>query len=365
MVTRDKKIYAVYAGVPDVSIMALQVKNQLLAEYKTQDIRNFDELFDFMEMISKDEDDEGNNRILTSTLDLLKYAVIKAGYYPFAYIPGSDIVFKIDDSECKPYFIEDTNIIELFFEEFQRFFEKSYFTDNLENHKLANIRLTNDIFINTYFNVLYNGNEGYPSINDYSMFLFDNDPTIVDSFNSILLIPVPYTSTQPEKVLSFVNWLFSDEKMSDYLSYGTDQGQFPNYKFNDDGYPEYYQAGCSVYMFHNLIANFSGRLMPFHNKTFDRAYEYKKVAEKANYPPLYQNVESEHSLERYSAYLSIVREYKPYEERGKYLIKVMDELINNPESNITANEIKEELKYITDEQALLFLLEEKLQLIVE
>ena len=382
MVTRNDRIYAVYAGVPDISSMALQVKNDLLTTSKKQNIQNFDDLFDFMEAMSQEEVDE-NNKILVSYQDLLKYAVIKAGYYPLTYrnyTLGYDIVFKVDDPECKPYLIEDTNIFDIFFEDFLPFFEKSYFLNNgrtlgdfvtdhsidyLSSYINANIRLTNNIFSNTFFNILYNGNTGGHATNDYSMFLFDTESTIVNTVNSILLIPVPYTSTQPEKALSFVNWLFTDEKMVDYLTFGTNIGQFPNYQFNDDGNPVYYQDGCSVYMFHNLIANFSDIYMPFQNKTFDITNEYKRLAQKSIFPPLYRYIESKHSLERYTAYFSILNEKELLEPRYVYLMCAMTELINDPNTDITVDEIKEELRYMTDEDKIITFIRERLQYIVE
>ena len=382
MITRDDKIYALYAGVPDISSMVLQVKNELLTASNMQYIHNFDELFAFMEAMNQEEEPDENNRILVSYHYLLEYAFIKAGYYPLAYnntIIGNDIVFKVDDPECKPYFIEDTNILDVFFEEFLPFFKKSYFLyhgktvgDLVMDHKLnylstyidANIRLTDNFFSNTYFNILYDGNVGH-AMNDYSMFLFDAESIIVDSINSILLIPVPKTSTQPEKALSVVNWLFTDEKMADYLSFGTDQGNVPNYQFNDDGNPVYNQAGCPVYMFHNLIANFSDKLMPFQNKAFDRTDEYKRLAEKALHPPLYQDMESKHTFDRYFSYFSILKENKLFEERYKYIMSVMAELFTDPQSNITVDEIKEELRYITDEEQIVTFIEERLQYIIE
>jgi len=382
MITRDDKIYALYAGVPDISSMVLQVKNELLTASNMQYIHNFDELFAFMEAMNQEEEPDENNRILVSYHYLLEYAFIKAGYYPLAYnntIIGNDIVFKVDDPECKPYFIEDTNILDVFFEEFLPFFKKSYFLyhgktvgDLVMDHKLnylstyidANIRLTDNFFSNTYFNILYDGNVGH-AMNDYSMFLFDAESIIVDSINSILLIPVPKTSTQPEKALSFVNWLFTDEKMADYLTFGTDQGNVPNYQFNDDGNPVYNQAGCPVYMFHNLIANFSDKLMPFQNKAFDRTDEYKRLAEKALHPPLYQDMESKHTFDRYFSYFSILKENKLFEERYKYIMSVMAELFTDPQSNITVDEIKEELRYITDEEQIVTFIEERLQYIIE
>jgi hypothetical protein len=80
-------------------------------------------------------------------------------------------------------------------------------------------------------------------------------------------------------------------KNGGFLTFGTDLGQFPNYQFNDAGNPVYYQDGCSVYMLHNLIANFSDRCMLFQNKTFDITNEYKRFAQKFIFLHLYQDME--------------------------------------------------------------------------
>lgn len=383
MVTRDDKIYALYDGVPDISCIALQVKNELLTKANTQYIHNFDELFAFMEAINQEEEPDEDNRILVSYYYLLKYATIKAGFYSLASdntIIGNDIVFKVDDPECKPYFIEDTDILDVFFEEFLPFFKKSYFMyhsktvgslvmdqklNYLSTYIDTNIRLTDQPFSNTYFNILYDGDGSGYTMKDYSVFLFDTDSVIVDSIDSILLIPVPKTSTQPEKALSFVNWLFTDEKMADYLTFGTDQGKLPNYQFNNDGNPVYNQAGCPVYLFHNLIANFSDRLIPFQNKAFDRTDEYKSLAERANHPPLYRYMESKHAYDRYFAYFSILKESKLFQERYMYIMSVMAELFSDSESNINVEEIKDELRYMTDEEKIISFLEERLQYIIE
>lgn len=66
-----------------------------------------------------------------------------------------------------------------------------------------------------------------------------------------------------------------------------------------DGNVDYNPECNTVYLFHNLIANFSDTLFPYNNKTFDRTEEYIQPAQRAVYPPFYQSIESEHKEKVY------------------------------------------------------------------
>jgi hypothetical protein len=83
-----------------------------------------------------------------------------------------------------------------------------------------------------YFNeisacFLYSKKSEEHVMNRYSAFMLDSDTPVIDVVNSIQPIFVSYTSTQPEKALSFVNWLYTDEEVAELLSFGTDQGLIP------------------------------------------------------------------------------------------------------------------------------------------
>lgn len=380
MVTKNDKVYALYAGAPDVSALVLQVKTELLSGYNTSSIRSFDELYTFMEAMDQDGGLNEDNRIHVKPYTLLEYAVFEAGYYPLTTVlksfSGLQVVFKADDPDCKPYFIEDTEILNLFFEKFEPFFKRSYFTSesgtgiDTEDHRLnymqkklnANIRLTAEVFSNTYYNLLYSLEGKADSIRQDTLFLFDNDQVFVDTINGILLIPVPYTSTQPEKALVFVNWLFTDELMAEYLTYGTDKGTFPNYQFDVNGRLSFFPDSFPMYSFCNLIANFSDKYID--NKTFDLTEEYVKFTEKAVQPPLYRYLESRHSLEKLDLYYSILKE-AGFQDRGEYLREAISRMLTDPESGFTADEIKADLKSLTDYYKMKSYLEDKLQPIIE
>ncbi|NLY97512.1 MAG: hypothetical protein GX082_08800 [Clostridiaceae bacterium] len=192
--------------------------------------------------------------------------------------------------------------------------------------------------------------------------MFDNDQVFVDTINGILLIPVPYTSTQPEKALVFVNWLFTDELMAEYLTYGTDKGTFPNYQFDVNGRLSFFPDSFPMYSFCNLIANFSDKYID--NKTFDLTEEYVKFTEKAVQPPLYRYLESRHSLEKLDLYYSILKE-AGFQDRGEYLREAISRMLTDPESGFTADEIKADLKSLTDYYKMKSYLEDKLQPIIE
>ena len=126
---------------------------------------------------------------------LMDYAMIKAGYYPEVEFVRSNIVCKINDNNFKPYLIEDTNILDMFFNEFSRFFDRSYFRkiDSLEFLYMENevgICLLSEAFLwlNHIFNFAdYKGEHPW---NTYKLFLFDEDVPIVETVDSIQLIPV-------------------------------------------------------------------------------------------------------------------------------------------------------------------------------
>lgn len=365
MVTREDKVYALYAGIPTVFHMSLQVKNDIVNKYNVQSINNFDDLYSLLETMYKYQAPKKCEKILVTPYTLLEYAVIKAGYYPVAGATDYDItkfsiVCKIDDIDCKPYLIEDTDIFDVFLDEFVRFFEKSYFlsSSNMDSNSYDNIinsmfskdgldmRLSDSVFEALRTNLRSSKDTLEHSLYNYSMFLFDMDSTIVQTADSIQLILVPYTCTQPKKALAFVNWLFTDDIAADLLTFGTDKGQFPCYKFDDNGNITYYQDGNSVYAFYNLIANFSDRLLPFGNKTFDRTSEYKELSYKADYPPLYQKIESQHS-ENYFSFKSIPKNDGSFKKRTDYIEKVIYDLFEDPRFSITVDEIKEELRLMT------------------
>lgn len=353
-VTREDKIFALYAGLPQVSHTALLVKNEILEEYDVHSINNFDELFELMELMSNEGEINDNKKVALSYYSpLMDYAMMKAGYYLAVEFGRSDIVCKINDNNCKPYLIEDTNILDMFFNEFSRFFDRSYFRkiDSLEFLYMENevgICLLSDVFLwlNHIFNFAdYKGEHPW---NTYKLFLFDEDVPIVETVDSIQLIPVPYTCTQPEKAISFVNWLFTDDYIADLLTFGTDKGADPGYVLLPEGNIRY-QENPTLYLFYNLIANFSNRLFPFGNKTPDVSGKYQALTEKAVYPPLYRYLESSHN-DNYDNYLKVNMVYSALHDMKKrldYVDGTLTLLFDDP-SFITPDDMKKVPDEMTD-----------------
>ncbi len=361
MVTKDEKVFALYAGVPVVSHMALLIKNEIIQEYNIQRINNFDELHRLMELMRGKEENNDNQKVLVAERTLLNYAIIRAGYYNL----NNDIVFQLNDGSYKPYLIEDTDIFDVFFNEFSRFFEQSYFMlqspapmrngafDPIFSENGVSMFLADHIFY-FIFQLFYF--DDYPKENPwdtYSLFILDDSTPVINSADSIQLVPVPYTCTQPEKAVNFVNWLYTDEKIADVLTFGTDQGKYPSYRFTSEG-NIFYDKGVMVYGFSGLIANFSDRLFPFDNKTLDQSKEYIELAKKAAYPPLYRNIESSHSdrYEDLQLLYSIYHDDRKMKARAEYINNAIIQLFDNPMST-TADKMKVTLDGITNKYELL------------
>lgn len=74
----DGKVYAIYAGIPDVSVLALMVKNEFLEEtgVDINAINDIDALYEFMNGMHHGNEPESNlNEIMTSMYTLLGYAI--------------------------------------------------------------------------------------------------------------------------------------------------------------------------------------------------------------------------------------------------------------------------------------------------
>ncbi|HBN86029.1 MAG TPA: hypothetical protein DDZ89_19550, partial [Clostridiales bacterium] len=313
---KGDEIYALYAGVPDVSHMALIIKNQLKEEFNVQSIENVDMLFNLTERINNDKELENTIKVAVSPDQLLMVATIKAGYYPITVnlwnrLNHFHIVFKLNDENCKPYLIEDTDIFDVYLEIFDSFFRKSYFVEPSQSVIMSRYSdnelpmwLSSNFFSEVTAGFLYSKNNEEHFMNHYSAVMLDAKTTAFCNANSVQPIFVPYTCTQPEKALSFVNWLFTDEEIAALLTFGTDKGPLPGYQFSEDQNMTYNKDGHTIYMFHHLIANFSDRLFPYDNRTFDMTGQYKNLAKKAIYPPLSKVIESNHG-EAVSDFLSM------------------------------------------------------------
>ena len=78
-------------------------------------------LFNLTERINNDKELENTIKVAVSPDQLLMVATIKAGYYPITVnlwnrLNHFHIVFKLNDENCKPYLIEDTDIFDVYLE---------------------------------------------------------------------------------------------------------------------------------------------------------------------------------------------------------------------------------------------------------
>ena len=170
-ITRNDKVYAMYAGVPDVGYNNVLVKNEILQKYNVSGIENFTDLFGLMEAFDMDLELTDNNKIMSSGNSLLEYAMNKAGYYPVNQCRPGSIVCKLDDPHLEPYLIEDTNILDVFFEEFSPFFDRSYFQCSTnEGFQSLYTQDGVDMYMNAYVSHLFywDQNQGENPWNTYT-----------------------------------------------------------------------------------------------------------------------------------------------------------------------------------------------------
>ena len=81
-----------------MSHTTLLVKNSILQEHNIQNIRSYDELFVFMDVMAEKEEKAGKVKVSSAHYrSLLDYATVKAGYYPVHNRSHPNIVCKIDD----------------------------------------------------------------------------------------------------------------------------------------------------------------------------------------------------------------------------------------------------------------------------
>ena len=243
---------------------------------------------------------------------------------------------------------------------FDSFFRKSYFVEPSQSVIMSRYSdnelpmwLSSNFFSEVTAGFLYSKNNEEHFMNHYSAVMLDAKTTAFCNANSVQPIFVPYTCTQPEKALSFVNWLFTDEEIAALLTFGTDKGPLPGYQFSEDQNMTYNKDGHTIYMFHHLIANFSDRLFPYDNRTFDMTGQYKNLAKKAIYPPLFKVIESNHG-EAVSDFLSMTNsQNRNLQKRTEYMQTVLSNMISNPDSYVTSDEIKRDLSEMIDRDELI------------
>lgn len=122
------KVYAIYAGMPNISAIALMVKNDLLEKtgVDIHTVNNVDALYEFMDSLSHGSAPESQlNKIATFGFTLLKYAAYNSGYY---FKDSESFVFDMNDEKCIPHLIEETEILDNFYNIFNRFFKDGYFS---------------------------------------------------------------------------------------------------------------------------------------------------------------------------------------------------------------------------------------------
>jgi hypothetical protein len=358
MCVKEGKTYAIYAGMPDISVLTLIAKNDLLNDngINIQDINNFDALFEFMKSLYQGREPTSDfNKIMVNPVWLFKYAVYNSGYYPMNF-DMYDVVFKINDERCIPYLVENTEIFPYFMECFSRFFTCSYFTSEylyiyMEPHKNYDLYITANplFFINRQSRFCTNDTNNF--FTNHSIVLFDDQKVLINDFTNILLITVPEASEQPEKALIFMQWLMTNQEAADILTFGSRLMGSNHFRYSYDGtiIPEKYNT---IYVFYNLVSNFSEKAFLSGNKDFDISQQYKELTLHAEYPTLYNMIDAQHP--HYLTFEEFDESIEPVQYKRKaYIDNCLSELMNNPDNRIDANKITTELYELTDTEKMI------------
>ncbi len=356
MCSRNGRIYAVYAGMPTVTALSIIIKDSILEENNIESVTDFSTLLDIMDSKYKgNESIPETQKILISHWDLLLYSMIKAGYYP-TYNSNIGIVLDMDDQNFSPLAIEDTDILDRLHEEFSPFFAGNYFTDDMDQNS-ALIRGEQDFYI-THSPLWTIKSFAMQCIDEknnifnkgYSIFLMDA-PCIYSEPYDIQPIPIPHSSTQPEKALYFMQWLMTDPDVADILTYGSRIMNLGHYRFSSDDViiPE---ANNTIYGFYNLIANFSKKAFLCGNTQFNIAEQYREKTYEALYPPFYKALGSDHmNFNLISAYRqSVVFQYN---DRRSFLANSIHEWITNPYSTLTVHDVEKVLLEFPDNEEMM------------
>lgn len=375
MCTIEDKTYAIYAGMPDVCAPAIFVKNEILEQNNMEYIKDFDTLYDLMQNMYVDvRDMEDTDKVLLHHGgNLLDLFMRDTGYYPLYgdYLSNiNDVVLRQDDDRCRPYLIEETDLLDQFYEMFSRFFENSYFTFTamntylpLDDMKSQNFYISTEPLRQIYHFSRYITDDKDNVFNRYSVFPFESEKVFLRSVDSVLFVMVPRTCKDPKKSLHFMQWLMTDEDAADVLTFGTQHGSVKHYRYSEEGtvIPE---ENNSIYGFYNLVANFSKKAFLCGNKDFDISESYRKLTIRAIIPPFYEMLISQHT------YLDQIQKfYGQYMyhlgERENYIVEAINEWMENPDSVLTPDDIKDGLSKIPNNEALLDSCKKMIQTIFE
>ncbi|HBN85555.1 MAG TPA: hypothetical protein DDZ89_17125, partial [Clostridiales bacterium] len=356
MCSRDDKIYALYAGMPTISALSLIIKNSNLEENNLDEVTNFETLLEIMDNRYRGMDSiQETQKIFVTQGDLLLYSIMQKGYY-LPWRVSSGIVLDLDDEYFTPVPIEDTDILDYMHETFSPFYINNYFTDK-DDQYFALLEGKQDIYLTNHpLHDIKNFARQSTDEKDnffnrgYSIFIMDS-PHIYSTPFDVQPVPIPHSSTQPEKALHFMQWLMTDPDAADILTYGSRIMKLGHYRFSADNViiPE---ANNTIYGFYNLIANFSDKAFLCGNKQFNIIEEYRERTYEALYPPLYRAMDSDHM--NYIPAISFEESIRfQYKDRQSYFNKSLKEWLENPYSTLTAHDIKKGLSEFSDNEKLM------------
>lgn len=352
--TKGGKTYALYAGLPSITSIALMMRKDLLQSTGTdiQSINTVDSLYKFIDDLYQGKEPTFElNKVWVSGGFLIQYAILNSGYYRTDL--NADFVFNINDANFNPHLIEDTDIIDYLFNKFADFFSHSYFTTSNDSivkrlDKKQDMILFSWVPDRTRDFSRHIEDDHDNVFNNYSIVLFNDQKPIVNRSNSFIHIMVPSTSTQPEKALIFMQWLMTDKEVADILTFGSQYMKLNHYRYAIDGtiIPE---KKNTIYGFCNLVANFSYKVFLCGNKDFDIIKEYREMTYKAHYPEFLRVVDAQNDYYEQFKKLCISEHIlSQWSKRSQFLEKSVDELILNPYSNLTVTSIEQGLYDIVD-----------------
>lgn len=348
MCSRNGKIYALYAGMPTISAYSLIIKNSILEENNLDSVTDFEALLEIMnnKYLRADSIPE-ERKIMFDYQELLLYSMFESGYYPVTMSNlNLGIVSGLKDQDYYPVTIEDTDILDYMVERFSPFFTGNYFTSKSEQYTALQAGEQDLAITMQPLKIIksFSGSSLDENVNffnrGYSIFLMDAPNIHLNPFY-IQVIPVPYSSTQPEKALYFMQWCMTDPDAADILTYGSAIQTISHYWLSDDNIivPK---PWSTLFDFHNLIANFSEKAYLCGNKQFNIIDEYKERTYDAIYPPFYRALDSDHMNYNLQIEYEKVIQYQ-YRDRRTLLYDSILEWITNPDSTLTAHDVKRDL----------------------
>ena len=129
-----------------------------------------------------------------------------------------------------------------------------------------------------------------------------------------------------------MNWLMTDPDASDILTFGSNMMNLKHYRFSDDGtiIPE---KDNLIYGYYSLVAVSRAKLF-MRQRTVRHQQNISRKTYYAEIPPFYKKLADQHTYINYLQNFYVSNEYD-IKKRHQSIVKIPDDLINNPQSSLS------------------------------